>query len=107
MSQIRIDRSKLDALLKSPQGYVAQDLLRRGNRVRSRAKDNLRGAGAEGLRAWITGDLNKSIEQEFLILNGYPTVRVGANTYYAVWVHEGTRRMKARPYLREALNAAR
>jgi hypothetical protein len=107
MSQVKLNTTALNALLRSPQGAVAQDLLRRGNRVRSRAKDNLRGAGASGLEAFQFGTLTNSITDEFLLINNLPTVRVGTNLYYALWVHEGTRRMKARPYLREALSAAK
>jgi hypothetical protein len=75
--------------------------------VRNRAKDNLRGAGASGLEAFQFGTLTNSITDEFLLINNLPTVRVGTNLYYALWIHEGTRKMRARPYLREALNAAR
>jgi hypothetical protein len=108
MSQVKLDTAQLNALLRSPQGAVAQDLLRRGQRVENRAKDNLRGAGASGLQAFDTGALTNSITSEFLVINGLPTVRVGTNVYYALWIHEGTRRgMKPRPYLREALNAAK
>jgi hypothetical protein len=107
MSQVKLDSAALNALLRSPQGAVAQDLLRRGNRVRNRAKDNLRGAGASGLEAFQFGTLTNSITDEFLLVKNLPTVRVGTNLYYALWIHEGTRRMKARPYLREALSAAK
>jgi hypothetical protein len=108
MSQVRLDTTQLNALLRSPQGPVAQDLLRRGQRVQNAAKNNLRGAGDPSLRAFDTGALTNSIASEFLLINNLPTVRVGANTYYALWIHEGTRRgLRARPYLREALSAAR
>ena len=106
MSEVRLNRSELNQLLRSPKGAVAFDLQKRGTRVRNRAKQNLRGAGATGLRAFDTGALTNSISQEFLVVSDQPVVRVGANTYYAVYVHEGTRNMRARPYLREALNAA-
>jgi hypothetical protein len=108
MSQVKLDSNQLNALLRSPQGPVAQDLLRRGQRVQNRAKDNLRGAGGADLKAFDTGALTNSIATEFLLINNLPTVRVGANTYYALWIHEGTKKgMRARPYLREALSAAR
>jgi hypothetical protein len=107
MSKIVLNRAELNVLLRSPFGAVAFDLQKRGTRVRNRAKQNLRGAGASGLRAFDTGALTNSVSQEFLLVDGQPVVRVGANTYYAVFIHEGTRKMRARPYLREALNAAR
>jgi hypothetical protein len=107
MSQVRLNTTQINLLLRSPQGAVVQDLQRRGNRVVNRAKDNLRGAGEPSLKAFEFGNLTNSIKQQFLLVNNLPTVRVGANTYYALWVHEGTRRMRKRPYLFEALNAAR
>lgn len=106
MSEVRLNRSELNQLLRSPGGAVAFDLQKRGTRVQNRAKNNLRGEGAVGLRAFDHGTLTGSISKEFLLVKGQPVVRVGANTYYAVYVHEGTRNMRARPYLREALNAA-
>lgn len=107
MSEVRLNRSELNQLLRSPGGAVAFDLQKRGVRVQNRTRQNLRGAGETGLRAFDTGALTNSISHEFLIVQGFPTVRVGANTYYALWIHEGTSRMKPRPYLREALNAAK
>jgi hypothetical protein len=107
MAQVRLNSSQINTLLRSQQGPVAQDLNRRGTRVFNRAKQNLKGEGAPGLRAFQFGTLRNSITTEFLLVNNLPTVRVGANTYYALWIHEGTRKMRARPYLREALSAAR
>jgi hypothetical protein len=107
MAQVRLNSAQLNTLLRSPQGPVAQDLLRRGQRVQNRAKNNLRGAGGSDLKAFDTGALANSIATEFLLINNMPTVRVGANTFYALWVHQGTTRMLPRPYLREALSAAR
>lgn len=108
MAQVRLDQQAINRLLRSPQGDVAQDLIRRGFRVKNRAAQNLTGqSGSPGLRAFDTGALTQSLAWEFLIVDGNPVVRVGANTYYALWVHEGTRKMRARPYLRDALDAAR
>lgn len=105
-TQVKLDQAEINALLKSPKGAVAQDLIKRGTRVQNRAKNNLRGAGAAGLRAFDTGALTNSITKELIIESSGPVVRVGANTYYAIMIHEGTSRMRPRPYLREALNAA-
>jgi len=30
---------------------------------------------------------------------------VGTNVYYALWVHEGTRKMQGRPFLRKGFEA--
>jgi hypothetical protein len=106
-TSVKLDQAQINALLRSPQGPVALDLLKRGTRVQNRAKNNLRGAGASGLRAFDTGALTNSITKEFLMEGDTPTVRVGTNVYYALWIHEGTRRgLRPRPYLREALTAA-
>jgi hypothetical protein len=107
MASVRLDRQELAVLLRGQNGPVVRDLLQRGFRVSNRARQNLRGARSPELKAFDTGALTNSIGQEFLMTGQDPMVRVGANTYYAVYVHEGTRRMTARPYLRDALNAAR
>jgi hypothetical protein len=106
-TSVKLDQAAINLLLKSPQGAVAQDLIKRGTRVQNRAKNNLRGAGAAGLRAFDTGALTNSITKEVLTESSGPVVRVGTNVYYALWIHEGTRRgLRPRPYLREALTAA-
>lgn len=46
-----------------------------------------------------TGRLRASTYERFSNLKG----EVGTNTFYDVFVHEGTRFMRARPYLRKAV----
>lgn len=104
--KLKLNQAAINTLLRSPDGPVAFDLLKRGTRVQNRAKNNLRGAGAAGLGAFDTGALTNSISKELIIESSGPVVRVGANTFYALWIHEGTSRMRPRPYLREALTAA-
>ena len=55
-----------------------------------------------GRKIWISGDLYRSIT--FAppdIIN--KTVTIGSNMEYAGWVHNGTARMEARPFLRDAI----
>lgn len=48
----------------------------------------------------LTGRLRASTYEHFGNLKG----EVGTNTNYDVFVHEGTRYMKARPYLKDAVS---
>lgn len=50
-----------------------------------------------------TGNLMRDVSSE--VENSAPdTVDVGSSLNYALYVHEGTYKMAARPYLRDALN---
>lgn len=84
----RLDLSALDRLLRSPQGGVAKDLLRRGLRVETQAKRNL--TGQDGPKRVDTGRLRASINTQMITRNGAPAVIVGTNVYYARFVHDGT-----------------
>jgi len=48
-----------------------------------------------------TGDLIRSIA--FNVNAGAQLVKVGSNLNYAVFVHNGTRRMSGRPFLKDAI----
>lgn len=48
-----------------------------------------------------TGRLRASTYERFSNLRG----EIGTNTEYDIFIHEGTRYMKARPYLRDAVGA--
>lgn len=98
----RINRSAVTRLLSSPGGPVARNMLRRGIRVQTRARELLTsrkpGVDTGRLRASIT------VDQE---LRGMTVVtRVGTNVEYAIFVHNGTRYMNANPFLTDALPAA-
>lgn len=55
-----------------------------------------------GKPIWDTGTLRGEVH--FAVNNSAPdTVDVGNATYYAHFVHDGTYRMKARPYIRDSL----
>lgn len=107
--KITLDRSTLAAMLgpndsgvltvRGPlAGCVARDLMRRGYKVEAQAK---RDAPVD------TGRLRASIKTEAFTRDGLPGARVGSDVNYARWVHDGTRYMRARPFLLRALDAAR
>ena len=85
----QLNNAAVAALLKSPQGGLAKDLLKRGLKVESKAKQNL-GGGASYPRRIDTGRLRASIRTVMLIVDGYPAVRVGTGLAYARFIHDGT-----------------
>jgi hypothetical protein len=96
-----IHHAALFALLHSPTGGVAKDMLRRGIRVQSQAKRNL-GGGAGRPRRIDTGLLRNSVYVRPVVVAGAPAARVGTVVRYARWVHDGTgvygpRRSRIRP----------
>lgn len=54
-----------------------------------------------GRPIWLSGDLQRSITKEERPED--KAVDIGSNVEYAPWVHEGTSRMKGRPFLKDAL----
>jgi hypothetical protein len=80
----------MHAILDSPQGGTARDLLRRGLRVESAAKRNL---GSNPKRV-DTGRLRGSVTHQLLTTTGARgsrlSMRVGTNVSYARMVHDGT-----------------
>lgn len=49
-----------------------------------------------------TGRLRASIATSLGVLTGGIGSIVSTNVYYAIYVHEGTRRMRGRPFMRQA-----
>lgn len=99
-----LDRAAVQALLKSPQGGVVKDLLRRGLKVQSAAKRNLRSSPTRV----NTGRLSNSIVFRLVTYQGDPAVRVGTSVFYALYVHEGTglygpRHMRIHPINKKVL----
>lgn len=83
------NHAQFDAIVKSPAGAVAKDLIKRGKRVESRAKRNLNGVGGQPRRI-NTGHLRNSIGTNLLVRPDGLAVRVGTNVSYALYVHDGT-----------------
>lgn len=79
-------------------GAVARDLFRRGKKIERKAKQ---------LCPVDTGRLRTSIHTVTFYANGEPGVRVGSDVNYAGYVHDGTRHMRGRPFLYNAIDAAR
>lgn len=84
--------SALQALLLSPTGPVAVDMMRRGKNVKNRAQ-SLCPVDTGRLKASITHELFRGRPTGERTLFGSvsaPIVRVGTNVPYATYVHEGT-----------------
>ena len=84
----RLDVNAVRAIIASPTGGVAKDMLRRGLLVETQAKRNLGGVG--GPKRVDTGRLRASINTQLVIRNGRPVAVIGTNVYYARFVHDGT-----------------
>lgn len=97
--------AELHRLLDSENGPVARDLLRRGLLVQAAAKNFATGYGG-GPRV-RSGRLRSSISTALGSDELGVYCDIGSNVEYAGYVELGTRYMKARPYLRPALAAAR
>lgn len=77
-----LDPNKVHTLLTGESGPVVRDLLKRGERVKIRARS---------YAPRVTGNLADHIVKRLVHLNGGPAVIVGPQgVSYAKWVHEGT-----------------
>jgi HK97 gp10 family phage protein len=92
------DRRAIEKLFEGPGGPVAKDLERRAIRVRNAA---VRVCPVD------TGRLRSSITYETGRDSRGLVARIGTNVEYAAHVEFGTGRMRAQPYLRPSLDAAR
>jgi len=54
-----------------------------------------------GRPIYLTGDIMRSIS--FNVEPGRSAIKIGSNLDYAVWVHNGTRYMVGRPFLKDAI----
>lgn len=102
------DEAGLYALLESPSGGVARDLMRRAIRVHRRAVTLCPVGTPEstGIPGYVGGTLRSSLTWQ-MDTGGGLSARVGTNVYYGPFVELGTRYMRAQPYLRPALSEAR
>jgi hypothetical protein len=85
----RLNLGEVQALLNSPRGGVARDMLRRGLLVETAAKRNLGGGGGYPKRV-DTGRLRASINTQLVVRGDRPIAIVGTNVRYARFVHDGT-----------------
>lgn len=86
----KLNISQLNYILKSQNGPVARDLIKRGARVQTRAKRNLGGGTGSGPKRIDTGLLRSTIFSELVVVNGDLRARIGSRVFYAYWIHEGT-----------------
>jgi HK97 gp10 family phage protein len=97
MSDIRVtlDQAAMKALLSGPQGPVYSMLQTKARQVKNAAVNTY-----VPVRTRL---LQKSIEFTLTEERGTPIAIVSANTTYAKYVHQGTRKMAGRPFLIQAL----
>lgn len=95
---VRFDQGAIDSLLNGPDGPVGRDLLKRAIRVESAAK---RACPVDTGR--LRSSITHAVEQDG---RGLVAI-VGTNVEYALPVELGTFRMRAQPFLRPSLAAAR
>lgn len=109
MSRFIVNEGGIHALMRSRNGAVARDLYRRGLRVQAKARQDCPVGTPEstGKKGYVGGTLRQSIALELGVDAQGVFVRIGSNVYYAEWVHDGTSKMAGRPFLLNALSAAR
>jgi phage gpG-like protein len=98
-----VDTATLNQFMRGRNGPVWIDIRNRGVAVKNRADLNISGGDMKAVR---TGRLKNSIKMEMKLESNAPTAIVGTNVEYALYVHDGTRRMRKRPFLLAALPAA-
>lgn len=82
----KLKQQKVHAMLASPDGGLAKDMLKRALRVQTKARQNL----SRPPRRVDTGALRADIQIEPFRWRGYPAFRIGTNKKYARFVHDGT-----------------
>lgn len=90
--RVTIDQAAIDRLCLSHGGTVYQSMLRLANRVRN---------NAHGRCPVLTGYLQSHIAVREVDEPG--KIQVVDDAEYAIYVHEGTRYVVGRPFLRDAL----
>lgn len=94
-TRVTINQGAINQLIRSPNGPIGNRLFTAGVRISNNAKRN---APVD------TGRLRSSIQATHPEVRGNTLrVRVGTNVNYAIFVEEGTRYMRGRHYLRNAL----
>jgi hypothetical protein len=75
----------VNAVLSGPSGGLARDLLRRGLRVQSLAKQKVRADHGR-----LRNSINLRLQTGDFLYGAYIKVEVGTDVKYAIWVHNGT-----------------
>lgn len=92
---IKLDDAQLNNLLVSISGDVSRYMLRLGIKIQSSARRKC---------PVDTGRLRSSIGVTQKATSAGAVTSIGTNVEYGLYVHEGTRFMTGRPFLRDALN---
>lgn len=100
----RFNEGEMERLLTGPTGPIARELGRRAIRVEASAKQHATGRPGPNVR---TGRLRDSITWRIGLDARGLYADVGSAVLYAPYVELGTSRMRAYPFLRPALSAAR
>lgn len=95
---IVFDQAALDELLRSPSGPVGKELARIGARVEGRAKQLLSGE----LVGVVSGRLRSSTSWRLIQQGDRLGVSIISGVGYSIHVHEGTRHLEGRPFLKIA-----
>lgn len=90
-------RNRINKFLRDPAGPVGLGLDYLGARVQAKAR---------GKCPVETGTLMRSIRATPVRQVGPSrlNIQIGSNVYYAIYVHNGTEDMEARPFLKDALD---
>lgn len=96
VARVVLNQKELTELLASPEGATGQYLVRKSQQVVNQARSRC---------PVDTGNLRGSITYEIARDGDGLSARVGTNVPYAIYVHEGTRYMAPRPFLREAIDS--
>ena len=99
-----MNEAELDVFLTGPDSPVARDLAHRAAKVAESAKEHATGRPGPEVR---TGHLRDSITWRLRKDDTGLYADVEAEAEYALFVEEGTRKMRPYPFLRPALEAAR
>jgi hypothetical protein len=78
--RVTINQGAVNAMLRSPSGFVARDIMRRGHRVRTAAMPHI---GVD------TGRLRSSVTVELVMRGGVPCSKIGSKVNYARPHHDG------------------
>lgn len=102
-STYSVNTADLNRFMRSRNWPVWRDIRNRATAVKNRADLNISGGAMKAVR---TGRLKGSITMAMKLEESGPTAYVGTSVEYAGYVHNGTRRMRRRPFLTRALPAA-
>lgn len=94
---LKLNEGEIRKIVSSPDRPVQRLVLNAQRNVANAAKTNA---------PWDTGNLSRSTKSEPLkVVGNKVSAEVVSEANYSIYVHEGTTRMRARPYLLNALKS--